>query len=225
MATKTTKRETVFAYWLLKYLNANMNNRYLVTAVVAWLRQEVGYNLRFMYHRNNPLNIRNSPFQDGRAGGFSTFSSLRVGAKAAARLLLGAGRDWRRYDRIVKAAQYVPDAKEKYGEQQQALSFLEAIALSAWDVSHYGLGKKHRTVATYKEEANHLVDRWKEINGVASITIKPPAPSKAKIAAEAKKHMAPPPLPPPTLVDRYIRPATVAGFYAASRPKTDLGNL
>jgi hypothetical protein len=220
-----TKREMQFAYYFLKKLGGNMSNPYLITAVVAWLRAEVGYDLGSMHNRNNPLNIRSSQYAVGyrkteHNGSFAIFSSLKYGAYAAADLLSGAGHDWRHYDRIVAAARR--GAKDDADQQTQARDLIEGIALSAWDAGRYGLNKAHRTLETYAESEVSIFGIWLGITGkLPSITVDVDQPRKKKAKA-----VPPPPLEPPTLDGpEYLRPYEAAGFYNASRPKSDLGNL
>jgi hypothetical protein len=216
-----------FAYYFLKRMGANLNNSYLFTAVVAWLRAEVGYDLRAMYNKNNPLNIRHSPFQSGSRktasnGSFALFATLKDGAYAAADLIVGAGHDWRNYWRIVAAARR--SSKDDAGAQTQARDFIEAIALSAWDAGRYGLGKNQRTVATYSETDVSIFNIWLGITGklpTIKVTTDKPKPPPKKVI-----HPRPPrPLPAPTSRPDYIDGARDKGFYAASRPPSDLGNL
>lgn len=220
-----TTKEMTFAYYFLKRLGANMNNPYLITAVVAWLRAEVGYNLKFMHNMNNPLNIRHSPFANGyrhagHNGVFATFATLQKGAYAAADLLKSAGHDYRGYWLIIAAA--VHDSKGVKDQQAQARDFLEAIALSKWDSGHYSLPKNQQTLATYQESNNRLFKVWLTITGnLPVIKVMPDHPAKRSLP----KPRPPRSLNPPSATSNYIDPFEAQGFYKASRPSSDLGNL
>lgn len=227
-----SKKEMQFAYYFLMRLGANVDNPYLITAVVAWLRAEVGYDLGAMYNKNNPLNIRSSPFAVGyrhtsNNGSFAIFSDLKHGAYAAADLLSGAGHDYRGYWRVVAAARRKPQgtgAELEAALQTQARDFIEGIALSKWDSGHYGLGKGDPTVANYDESKVSIFKIWLGITGkLPSITIQPDQPPKKKTAP---KPVPPQPLPPPTPNNVvYLDPYETRAFYRASRPSSDLGSL
>lgn len=220
-----TAREMQFAYYFLKRIGGNTDNNLLLTAVVAWLRQESGQN----YIGNNPLNIRHSPFQSGSRetngnGSFAIFPNLMAAAYASADLLLSAGHDYRGYWLIIKAAQHGTKTAQQANEQ--ALDFLEAIALSKWDAGHYGLTKKERTVATYNVAHNHLIGVWLTIGGkLPAIKVMPDPPKGGKKNHPKPRTTPPKSLNPPSTTSNYVDPFEARGFYMASRPSSDLGNL
>ena len=235
-----SKKEYTFAYYFLYRLGANMKNAYLVTAVVAWLRAEVGYDLRYMYNKNNPLNIRQSKYASGYRqtqgnGSFAIFDTLKLGAYAAADMLKGAGKDWRRYDRIVSAATY--SVTRKSGEsasdfdarqQQQARDFITGIALSAWDAGRYGLPKDERTVATIDLNHVSIARIWAGIGGTLpniKVNNETPEQERARKRGKKLKPKPPAPLPPPNTEHEWMDPWAPKSFYMQSRPKSDLGNL
>jgi hypothetical protein len=108
-------------------------------AVIAWIRAESGSTVR----AGNPWNITYGAAQEiARKGGpapigswtsqssglkFAVYPSAVVGAQASGRLLLGAGHDWRGYDKIIDAA-----------KRNDPIGFLNALARSAWDGGRYG---------------------------------------------------------------------------------------
>lgn len=218
-------KEMQFAYYFLKKLGANLNNAYLITAVVAWLRAEVGYDLGKMYNKNNPLNIRKSQYATGYRqtatnGSFAIFSSLKYGAYAAADLLLGAGNDYRGYWRAVAAAKR--GTKDDADAQTQARDFIMGIVLSKWDAGHYGLQPNQLTVATYSTD-NGIFNIWLGINGKLpsiKVDVDQPKPDKKK-----SKPKPPPSLPPPSALPDYLDGDEARAFYNGSRPHSDLGNL
>lgn len=108
-------------------------------AVIAWIRAESGNSVR----AGNPWNITYGAAQEiARKGGpkpigswtsqssglkFAVYPSAIVGAQASGKLLLGAGHDWRGYDKIIDAAR-----------RNDPIGFLNALAKSAWDGGRYG---------------------------------------------------------------------------------------
>lgn len=135
----TTVSQSQLASVFLRELGAP-DNTVMRKAVVAWMRAESGGHII----GNNPWNLR--PGLDDAAlrsgtrtsisgnGVFSVYATPQDGARAAARRLVSAGKDWRRYDVIVTSAR-----------SGNAIGFLNAVALSAWDgghapnSGHYGL--------------------------------------------------------------------------------------
>lgn len=209
MARLATVNETRFARAFLKEMRADYNNVYLVTAVIAWMRQESGSLARVI--GNNPFNLRPggdiAKFMSGKRktkngnGWFAVFASLEMGAKAAAARLVRAGHDWRGYWRVVAAARRGNDGSVK-GMQAQALDFLAAIAMSAWSSDHYG-------APNGEAWKNHLVRVWAGIAGIPAI----PA-EKEKVKKVKPRRGAPRDLPPgPTQAD-FINPRAIASFYA-----------
>lgn len=155
-----TAKETDIASAFLKELGAP-DTKLMRLAVIAWLRQESGRTII----GNNPWNIRpNAGDADLRSGTrtsingngkFSVYPNVMVGAKAAARMLVRAGKDWRRYDRVVAAAR-----------RNDPIGFLNALAHSAWDAGRYG---------TKNGGANHLLRVYKNIGGPGVDTLAAPA--------------------------------------------------
>lgn len=239
--------EVRFAQNFLRYLHGNWHNVYLVTAVVAWLRQEGGLPGR----GNNPFNLRpgadDARFRSGIRGVwqsikrfnpathswttlrvrtfFSVYANLTDAARATANRLMSAGSDWRRYDRAVSAAQRWTNgtATGPHGEQQQAIDFLTGIAMSAWSSSHYG-------AADGNVSHNHLISVWQGITGISTVIPATPATKKTVVPAKKKtvrktvrrRIPAPPrPLKPPTHMNNYLQPYEAAGFYNARHGRDD----
>jgi hypothetical protein len=228
---KVSVAEAQFAYYFLQKLGGNVNNTYLITAVVAWMRAESGGLSRVI--GNNPFNIRESKYAVSYRypkgnGRFSVFASLKMGAYAAADMLIRAGSDWRRYDRIVKAARSAP--KTAKGQQDQGHSFIIGVVISAWDAGRYHLGPGANSIADYNDN-NLLFRTWAGITGVPSFTIpaEPTGPTPEQIEYEKRKKRPkpPPPLAPPSTHKNlvYLDPYEARGFYRATRPADDMGNL
>jgi hypothetical protein len=183
--------EVAFARSLLKYMHGNVNNIYLLLAVIAWVRSESGTH----YIGNNPLNLRpgaddakyRSGIRQGRVGKFSVYVTLDAGAHATANRLLRAGNDYRGYGLVIRAAQRHSGDSAK-DQQQQALDFLNALALSKWDAGHYGTSGNP---ATFDQSKNNLVKVWARLLGHPVVIPNDPAPS-AKPKPKPK-----PPKPPP----------------------------
>lgn len=223
--SKATVKETQFAVYFLKKLGVGTGNAYLITAVIAWLRQESGGLSKVI--GNNPFNIRQSKYASGYRqtkgnGKFAIFSSLKMGAIASAQLLLDAGHDYRGYWRIVKAARRANDGTDG-DKQKQALDFLAAIALSKWDAAHYGTGRDV-TLGTYDPAKNHLVRVWATISGIPAIPVEPTAKEK-DTRKRAAKPRPPGPLNPPTSNHSYLDPWEPRGFYRDVHRQSDMGNL
>lgn len=173
MATATAY-EVIGARAFLAGIGADATDNMLI-AVTAWFRQESGSLANVI--GNNPFNIRpgsTSYLATGtRPGNFLIFPDIATGFQAAALLLKGAGNAYG-YGAIVRAAQ-----------SGNAVNFLAAIALSSWDISHYGvitfptaqLGPKSvsegrapaYTAGTYTGNAytlqNHLLDVYSTFTG------------------------------------------------------------
>ena len=140
-------------------------------------------------------------------------------------MLLNAGHDWRRYDRIIKSARR--NETTQAGQIQQVKDFLAAIALSAWDSAHYGEGKSV-SLSTYDETKNHLINVINQIKGIPQIettkTITKQQP-KPKPKPQPKPKVTPRPLNPPAPMVYYIDPHRAGQFYAARHHDSDLGNI
>jgi murein DD-endopeptidase MepM/ murein hydrolase activator NlpD len=121
-------------------------------AVIAWLRAESGKSII----GNNPWNIsyaaaleavkRGAPKPTGyrvhsvTGQKFAVYARPEDGAAASGKLLVGAGKDWRNYDKIVAAAR-----------KNDPIGFLNALARSAWDAGRYGTknGGTNKLLAIY----------------------------------------------------------------------------
>ncbi len=153
----------------LSYLKVDWkDNPFLVTAIVAWFRQESGSLSHVI--GNNAFNLRpgadDAKFRSGVRrskngnGMFSVYATLEQGFRAAANRLLSAGHDWRGYDAIIRAARDGAHAGMTKDQQtRQGLAFLTALALSAWDAGHYGAPDGN-------PQTNHLVRVWASITGL-----------------------------------------------------------
>lgn len=199
MANVASAAEVAAAQAFLRKLGAPWQNNYLVVAVVAWMRQESG-GLKSVLG-NNPFNLRPgkdiAAYQSGVRksrngnGYFAVFATLEDGLIATAARLLKAGNDWRGYGLVVRAAR-----------NGQAVDFLTAIALSAWDAAHYGL-----------PEDNHLLRVYASFTG---LQLPPPKPPKAKNRTSAPKVRAKPrtELKPP-VARTYLDGFETRSFYDA----------
>lgn len=151
--------EVRFAYQLLRYLGGNVNNAYLILAIIAWVRAESGSR----YIGNNPLNIRNSRYairyrQTGSNGHFAVFGSLSKAAKATAAFLKENAK-FGKYSpfiqRIREQSKLTGDKLEAW-HQEQARDALFNIALSKWSSTHYGYGKKLVKIGKTPTLEDHL---------------------------------------------------------------------
>jgi len=126
---KVSPNELRFAYYFLRAMHGNVNNAYLLLAVVAWLRATTPRGQRWV--GNNPL------LMVSRTGALLRFSSIQAAAQAAANRML-AGRAALGYKPLIYRIReaVTSDADKK----QQALDFVNRLALSYWDPLHYGLG-------------------------------------------------------------------------------------
>lgn len=207
MGSIASQAEVKFAIAFVKYLKGDWYNTFLLTAVVAWMRQESGGLSRVI--GNNPFNIRpgmtsflSNGVRRSRNGNgyFLTFASLERGAQAAAYLLMNGSRAYGYY-------LAVNAARRMNGGQQVGLDFLTALALSSWDAAHYGAPDGN-------PQKNNLVRVWVSITG-----LKMPDPEKDKPKAPKKKKprpVPPRPLPPPTPASLlYIQPYDSRDFYRA----------
>lgn len=221
MASRTKAVEVRFAYSFLRAIHANLNNTYLLLAIIAWVRSESGSN----YIGNNPLNLRPG-LDDARwrtgvrvarngNGRFSVYGSLEAAAAASANRLLRAGNDYRGYGSMVRAAQRAASGTKAM--QGQAIDFLWALALSKWDAGHYGLDAKERKEpsAIY---TTTLYRVWAGLTG-SPVTIpgdvinpkkKPPVPKKPPPKATPVAV-----LQPPQEKRDYISAASTKAFYEA----------
>ena len=132
---KLKQFEVQFARSILKYAKGNVNNIYLLLAIIAWVRKESGQR----YIGNNPLNLRPggdiAQFMSGKRKGpvgyFAVFRNLDIAAKATIRRLSVVGA-WAGYKPVLAAMR-------RGGDQvDQARDFLIAIAKSKWSADHYG---------------------------------------------------------------------------------------
>lgn len=195
MSNNASLQEVQAAQAFLRQLGANWQSLTLIQGVVAWFRQESGSLSRV--RGNNPFNIRDSSLAIGyrqtkHNGHFAIFKTLADGFRAAARLLLGAGNDWRGYGLIVRAAR-----------SGSVSDFLNAIAMSAWDVAHYGY-----------PQTNHLITTYNSITGLTlpvgggSGNPKPPPRRRPRAAV-------PRVLQPPHLERSYLDGGAAGRFYRA----------
>lgn len=206
---KPTATELKFAYRLLLYLHANLQNSYLLLAIVAWTRSESGRN----WIGNNPLNIRNSQFATGYRqtksnGHFALFASVDAAAKATAYFLVhnkGNG-----YDKMILAATRNGGEKDY---AKQGIDFLLALVVSKWDAGHYGLTK------TEMLDPKNLYSTtlYKVWSGLLGHKVTLPAD-----VVPTKPAAKPPPKPhqPRTLKHEYpqhdyLQPYAAEGFYLA----------
>jgi hypothetical protein len=169
-ARDATAAETAGAMAFVKELGGDPLNYLLDVAVVAWLHQESG-GLNGVVG-NNPFNLR--PGQDiaglsngsrhmRRNGAFATFATMALGFEAAARRLKTLTAY---YGLVVKAAQR-PAVGQK-DQLQVAVDFLYAIAMSPWDIAHYGL-------VHGQAETNHLLGVFSTFTGLTLPATKLPA--------------------------------------------------
>lgn len=214
---RPTAAELSFALSFLKYTGVKdpRANAYLLLAIVAWLRQESGGLSHVI--GNNPFNIRQSPYaigyRKGRVGSFAIFASLDAGARASVALLKSDGaHGWRGYGLILRAA--LRAAGSEKDKQRQAIDFLNALALSKWDASHYGT--KAGMSGDELTAANHLIRVWASLLGskfvIPADPVKPgvppkkPHPAKPKpIQQDDKVYITPIPV--------YIQPYAAFSFY------------
>lgn len=137
---KVTEKEVRFARAFLKYARFNQTNTYLLLAVIAWARAEVGVDFKAMYNRNNPFNIRKSRFayayrRTNGNGSFAMFKTLDIAARATVAFLQD-NASFGKYAPILAAGRR--GASGDKALQSQAIDFLTAIAMSKWSSTHYG---------------------------------------------------------------------------------------
>jgi len=223
---KAKAAEVGFAQAFLKQLGGDYNNIYLITAVVAWMRQESGGLSKVI--GNNPFNLRpgrdDLRFRSGTRkskngnGFFSVYASLAKGAQAAANRLISAGSDYRGYNDIVSAAR--GNYSKQPGDQAlQARDFLKAIAMSKWNASHYGAlditgppDERHYG-EEYHEDANHLIMLWRKFTGLTFPAVKNPMPKPPRNRPKPQKSliMALP-------LGNYIKPYAARTFFEQRHP-------
>lgn len=136
---KVTEREVRFARSFIKYVKGNQQNTYLLLAVIAWVRAEVGVDFRFM-RGNNPFNIRRSPYASGVVytngnGTFAKFKSLDVAARATV-AFLKSNASFGNYGPIL-AAMRRGDGTDA-DNARAGYDMLMAVAVSKWSAGHYG---------------------------------------------------------------------------------------
>jgi len=226
---KAKAAEVGFAQAFLKQLGGDYNNVYLITAVVAWMRQESGGLSKVI--GNNPFNLRpgkdDERFRSGTRktrngnGFFSVYSSLAKGAQAAANRLLSAGADYRGYAAIV-AATRGNYSKVQADQALQARDFLKAIALSKWNASHYGAIRvtptrtgdpTHKTWTAYDENKNHLILLWRSFTGLSFPPVKNPAPEQPRNRPQPQKSLI---MSLPR--GNYIKPYAARTFFEQRHP-------
>jgi hypothetical protein len=175
--------ETIAIQGFLGYLNKNyskaisVTDTYLIAAVAAWFHQESG-GLKSVIG-NNPFNIRSSPLESGYRqttsnGQFAIFSTMAQGFAAAAYLLIHGSTAYG-YQLALNAL--------KNGGNQAAVDFLAALAMSSWDIAHYGATD---WLSAYDVNKNHLLSVYLGVKGIQLINPVKPRPK-------------PPPKPPPKL--------------------------
>ena len=157
---KVTEREVRFARSFLKYARFNQQNTYLLLAVIAWARAEVGVDFKFMYNKNNPFNIRKSKFaysyrRTASNGSFAMFKTLDIAARATVAFLQD-NASFGKYGPILAAGRR--GASGDKALQMQALDFLTGIAMSKWSSDHYGSADGN--LAT-----NRIVKIWAGLTG------------------------------------------------------------
>lgn len=218
---KVTKQEVAFAYAVLRYLHANVENMYLLLAIVAWMRAESGQR----YIGNNPLNLRPGAdiaaqqigVRKGRVGYFAVFKNLTQGAKAAAIRLLKAGNDYRGYGLIVKAAQRA--AKGDKAQAEQALDFMYALAMSRWSSGHYGLGRNPKPLSqwtnddkAYAYQKIRLISIWQGLLGAQfSLPATDPVQAEKRVPLPKQPRV----FVPVVLEREWLEPYEAYNFYRA----------
>lgn len=201
--------EVQAAQAFLKALGAPWHNTDLIYAVVAWMRSESGAITNVI--GNNPFNLR--PGKDIDAdliagirktrnnnGYFLVFKSLEAGLIATAQRLMRAGHDWRKYDAIVNAF-----------KEGHAVEALNAIALSAWNVSHYGYDSKDPAT-------NHIYLIYARFTG---LQLPKPTSTKPKPKPQPKPQR-PRDLNAPIVVRNYIDPHHAGEFYRAKHKHSNI---
>lgn len=221
---KTTPAEVAFALSLLKFLGVRdpQANAYLVLAVVAWMREASGGK---PYVGNNPLNVPPGTHDaawrigqrvtksryDARYGETintyaSIYRTMEQGARAAAAFLKNGESG---FALVVKAATRSAGSAAA-AQQQVAIDFLNAIALSRWDAAHYGV--KAGMSSDELTATNRLVALWSGLlgqpvvfPGQATANKPPPVPKPKPRQQPAKVYITPEP--------EYIQPYAAFSFY------------
>lgn len=199
-------KERRFAEAFLKFMGADTQNIYLVTAVIAWMRKESGTT----YIGNNVFNLRpgadDAKYRSGvrKAGNgngyFSVYATLENAAKATANRLIAAGHDYRGYWKVVNALRR-SNAGTVKDKQQQALDFLTALAMSKWSATHYG-------APNGEPWKNGLVRIWASITGLPALPAEPP--KKPRVRPSAPRDLNTELTPA-----QYLDPYEARAFYAA----------
>lgn len=142
---KISAAEVAFALSLLRYMGvkAPKTKPYLIVAVVTWLREK---------------------------GGLSSitrkFRSRDTAARMTVALLRADGTNGPRgFGLILRAARRAAGSSAK-AQQRQAADFLNAIALSAWDETHFGTTGDAKT---FDESQSHLILRWQSLLGITFV--------------------------------------------------------
>lgn len=200
-------KEVAGAIAFLQYLHADWHNNYLILAVVAWLHAESG-GLKNVIG-NNPFNLRpgkdDLKFRSGIRrskkgnGYFSVYKSMEAGFRAAANRLLTLRAKYG-YGLIVTSAQAVR-GNTAAEQQSVAQDFLYAIALSAWDASHYGITNNDPTTS-------HLYRIWITFTG---LDLPNPKQPKRRPPTPAPKPL--PVIQPPNLRAHFPDPYDALRFY------------
>jgi len=195
MANVATAQEVLASQAFLRQLGADWHSYTLIQGVVAWFRAESGSLSRVI--GNNPFNIRDSSLAIGYRqtksnGHFAIFKTLSDGFTAAAKLLIGAGNDWRGYGLIVRAAR-----------SGSVKDFLQAIAMSAWDAGHYGY-----------PATNHLISVYNSITGL-TLTVTDAKGQPLKPPRHRPLTPVPRALQPPEQQRSYIDSGAARRFYNA----------
>ncbi len=186
--------EVEAAQAFLKALGAPWQNTDLIYAVVAWIRKEGGGLKNIV--GNNPFNLRpgagiNRDLIKGVRNGRIIFTSLKAGLIATAQRLLRGGFPGSGFRLIVAAAR-----------NGQAVDFLNAVALSAWDAAHYGY-------ADADTETNRLYQIYITFTGLQMPSTKQPKKVPQQMPIRPRDLNA------PIVVRNYIDPSRTVAFYRA----------
>lgn len=208
MATAPSKQvvkpwEVRFAYLLLHYLHANVNNVYLLLSVIAWIRGENGT-------QYNPLNLPHR-----------SFSSVTAAAYATAQFLAGHTQ----YKTLLAAIRR--GTKSTADMQTQGIDVLTAVAMSAWDGHYYGTrtlvyNKRYAewVLSPFDNSKNLLISLWANLLGH-------PVTIPADVLPQPKPLPTPAPRPAPPKgtihpIDNpnYLPPYGALQFYEGRRAPT-----
>lgn len=201
MATRATANQLRFAYRLVRYLGGNVNNIYLILAVVAWAKAEGGGTY-------DPLNLISG-----------NFASIDAAARATASRLLSRPQ----YRTIVKVVRRTGGGVKVL--QTQALDLLHAAAMSGWDEYFYGGRRKTYGPyggwmwTQYDPTQNSLIKVWASLLG-HKVTLPADLFPQPKAAAQSKARNPKTPRQPDRRVPNrargdFIEPYGSAGFYEA----------